>query len=38
LACSPTGGLLQVDDFDAGHRAQNLFRGLDDAMDAGMAV
>jgi hypothetical protein len=37
-AAQSNRGLLQIDDFDARHCAQNLFRGFDDAVDAGMAV
>jgi len=38
VGLQPDRGLVQVDDFDAGHRAQNLFRSFGDAMNAGMAM
>ena len=31
-------GLIQIDQFDAGHRAQDIFRRFDDAGDARMLV
>ena len=38
VALQPDRRLLQVDDLDAGHGAQNILGGFDDAMNAGMAM